>query len=50
LGGSTFNSVLIIKSSAIGGGSENETNGSPKNKIRCPTTESRRAARIIRRE
>jgi hypothetical protein len=50
LGGSVFKSVLIIKSSGIGGDSENETSGNPKNKIRWPATDSITAARIIFKE
>jgi hypothetical protein len=34
LGGSVFKSVLIIKSSAMGGALEKEIRGNPKNKTR----------------
>ena len=50
LGGSTFSSVLMIKSSAIGAGSEKEMKGSPKKRMRCPNTDSSKAARMILKE
>jgi hypothetical protein len=39
-----------MRSSAIGCGSLNETNGMPKNNTKCPTIESSRAARNIRND